>query len=135
MTLIELYDYAAAQNITVINRTKSKKKAFCTTLNKDEYIMLNLARISTEGDERLVLAEEVGHCMSNAFYTLVSFPAQVSRAESRARAWKVKLLITLSALRAAIIKSPLLCDIAEELEVDEPTAQAAIDYYRRKKSL
>lgn len=88
--------------------------------------------IKEEAKEKVHLAHELGHCMTNAFYYYWNYETH-GRMEERANRWAYKKLMPLSELEEA-----LSCGITETWElaeyfgIDEETLIKAIEYYKEK---
>ena len=124
MTTNELYDYAEANGIGVYDFRLDGRKALAVP----NAIALDTLRM-TARDEKLILAHEVGHCMTNTFYTEATPGVTRSRCETRATKWAVKHLIEEAKLRAALAQGYQLWEIAELFEVDELTIEQAVNLY------
>jgi len=136
MKLNALYDYALQRNIGVCCVALRSKKAFSTKHDDGHYVVLNYT--GSEREERLTLAEEVGHCETDAFYCLddinsSNWKCNVAKVERQARNWQIKHLIPLESLRAAIKEfRGEVWEIAEHLDVKDDLIRDAFDYYTAK---
>lgn len=83
-----------------------------------------------------VLAHELGHFYTAAFYN-PSTPLQTKGiCESKANAWAVQQICPLANLKASIqAGNRTYWEIAEALGVTESTVRTALSYYQRKRML
>lgn len=124
MTTNDLYDLAEANDICVYDFRLEGRKALAVP----GAIALDTQRM-TARDEKLILAHEIGHCMTHTFYTAATPNVTLSRCETRAMKWAVKRLVDENRLRAALARGYELWELADLFEVDEITIEQAINLY------
>jgi Zn-dependent peptidase ImmA (M78 family) len=80
-----------------------------------------------------LLAHELGHHYTGAYYSLDTPLQTWGRCEAKADAWMVKALCPLKRLKAAIRDGcRTYYELSEELDVSEDVIRKAIDYYTRR---
>ena len=130
-TLIDLYNYAEQAHIEVM--CMSTRKVACMSII-NEYgdcgIGINPFMLSSEQDERVKLAHEIGHFEMGAFYNLYSPLDVIEHHEYRANKWAIKKLIPKDKLINAYKNG--ICDnseLAEYFGITEDFLQIALKYY------
>lgn len=129
MTLTELYEIAAKENIN-IHKVNLKK---LNGLYLDKNIFLN-SNIKNEFTEKIVLAEELGHHFSGV---LPSLPFSTdyynklirSKNEFRAKKWLIQEMIPLSTLKSYLRKNMNQYEIAEEFGISTSLLEEAYHLY------
>lgn len=140
MTLQDLYVFADAKNYAIIQNHHFNKKAFCLQVDELEAISIDYSKIVSETEERIVLAEEVGHLETGSLY----FPhnlnnplrdSNIRKAERRARDWAIARVIPLNELLKALPYYSDLGALADYFHVDIPYMQDVFNFYHRKNLL
>lgn len=129
--LQECYRIAEQENIAVDRFPLSKRTAL-SIMEEDGtcFIALDPARITGETEERTILAHELGHCITGAFYNRYSNYDCRQRHENRADKWAVKKLIPVDELDDAVAKGCTeLWELAEKFDVTEEFIRKAVCYY------
>jgi len=94
------------------------------------YVAVDYSRISTRAEENVVLAHEIGHCLTGAFYSRYTHPVIRARQEMRANKAALNMALPLNALMCAIDYG---CnnryEFSEYLGLTEDFVQKALDYY------
>ena len=132
MTLLELYNYASAQNIRVDAFPLGKTEALSLQDEDGEcFIAIDPFRVQGTADEKTKLGHELGHCMTGAFYC-ADCPGDVrERSENRADKWEIRALIDPEALEEAVKSGHTeVWDLAEHFGVTEALMRKAICWYR-----
>lgn len=132
MNLAELYNTADRNNIKVdCFRLNNQPCLSVQDNNYNCYIAVDPVKLKSEKQERELLAHELGHCMTGAFYTCSS-PLQVrGQMEWRATLWAIKKLIPKDELQKAVKNGIIeLWELAERFEVSEDIMQKAVEYYK-----
>ncbi len=140
--LKNLYNHIAKDNIHVIFKHFSRvRKGMCSKVGDYEAIVIDKV-VTSEREEMLILAEELGHLKSNSLYYIQDLqnPVQkenVMQAEARAGRCKCELLISVEDLIAVINDPFITCDYdaAEALGVDVETYLCAVRTYTQKEQL
>ena len=132
MNLAELYNTADRNNIKVdCFRLNNQPCLSVQDNNYNCYIAVDPVKLKSEKQERELLAHELGHCMTGAFYTCSS-PLQVrGQMEWRAKFWQIKKLIPKDELQKAVKNGIIeLWELAEYFEVTEDLMKTAVEYYK-----
>lgn len=99
-------------------------------------IGLDRTKLRSRADGRVVLAHELGHCETGAFYTRDVTPEARGRREERADRWAIRSLMPYTAICAAIRSGARESwALAEAFDVTEAFASKAVAYYRDAKGL
>lgn len=125
---------AESFDIPVYNFSTTNKKAF-TVVNT---IVIDFKRIETGRECKRLFAEELGHCIIGANYSLSDCCdgcRTIAKAENKAIQYAYKLLVPLPKLKKIIKSCNDDFEIAEMLDVDIDTLREAVEYYRIKKLL
>ena len=120
MTNTELYTFADGRNILTIDGRLTKTQSLSLMDGaKNCAIVMDSSKIPTSAEEKVILAHEVGHCETGAFYDENSLELR-SRCEYRADKWAVKMLIPKDSLSQAF-KSGIIrtWELAEHFGVTE----------------
>lgn len=137
MRLSELQNYAEQKGISVVYWKIENSKGCVLRLKRKYHILLNNRVITSEREERLVLAHELGHCKSDNLYYLSDFynpfyKQNILKAERRAADESCRLLASIEDVKTALKENDSEYDAAESLDVDVLTFRNIIDYYKRK---
>ena len=133
MTLLELYNYASAENVRVDAFPLGKTEALSLRDGDgDCFIAIDPFRVKGAADEKTKLGHELGHCMTGAFYS-VDCPCDVrERSENRAVKWEIQALISREALQRAVADGHTeVWDLAEIFGVTEDFMRKAICWYEK----
>lgn len=133
MNSFKLLRFSDNKQIPVFNLRMPNKKAYCT----NGMIALDYSRIESERECKRLLAEELGHVLCDAMYTLSDcddrLKAQnIAQQEHRANVCAVRLKVPLRELKIAISSSLDDYEIAETLDIDLPELTEAVEYYKVK---
>lgn len=135
--LDQLYRLAENNGIEIFSNKHYAKKAFSFKAEGCKVISIDLSKISDTKEEQLVLAEEIGHCVTDSFYNLTNdinhtYLQQVQRHENKAHNWALEELVPLDQLCYALLKTHEFYELAEILEISEVVVRQAMTYYRAK---
>ena len=107
--LESLYDDVLASDIRVYDfHISETKKAACFHSGDHKAILLDRPVIRTEGEECVILAEELGHYETGGLYLLeatINMPVyrnNILKCEGRAKRWKIKRLLPFDELKEAV---------------------------------
>ena len=99
-------------------------------------IGIDRSQVPTEAAGRVMLAHELGHCETGAFYTRSATPEARGRREERADRWAIRYLMPYPAICEAITGGARTVDaLAEQFGVTEAFAAKAVSYYCDAKGL
>lgn len=132
MTVNELYALSALKGITVHSVKCPKSKAISLSIEGDKFIGIDNNVFKNEYDERLVLAHELGHSLTDGYYTALDNPINVRRMEYRAMKKTVELLIPEMELSKNLYEGVTVFELAEIFSVPEDLIKKAMWLYYRK---
>lgn len=105
-------------------------------------IVVDHFNIDSDMEYRIVLAEELGHCMENAFYPLGYCDSAnrlkricIGCAERRAKNYAIKSLVSVDDLKLALSTCNNDCEAAEMLNITESFLRESVNYYTEKNLL
>jgi len=135
--LRSLYNYAYDQNIYFLSLSfSSSKKAVCARHEDIDAIIMDTRRISSETEEKLLLAEELGHLQTGALlaienYNRPNYMTSISKAENKAKRWAIQKLIPKDELDRVVNNGVIeVWALAEYFEVPEDFMAKAIEFYK-----
>lgn len=106
MTLKQLHTFANSKSIQV-DYLKINSQALSIKVSSMELIAIN-SSCNSEIEEKILLAEEISHCMNNSWYNNMGDTyitrANISKAEGKAKVDKIKYLLSLDELINAFEK-------------------------------
>lgn len=129
--LNELYQIAQNENIDVYCLDLLATKSLSMCRNGKSAIAIDPFTLSDSSEEAVLLAHELGHCVTGSFYNLYSDFDIVAKHELRADKWAIKKLIPKDELNDAFahgIVEPW--DLAEYFDVTEEFIRKAVEFYR-----
>ena len=129
MKLAELYNFAQNSNILVINGKLSHPALSIS--DKGEYtVVIDDRQLTSQADELVKAAHEIGHCETGAFYDVNSLETR-SRCEYRADKWAIKKLVPIDEL-TEVLKNGIseIWELAEWFGVTEDFMRKACRFYR-----
>jgi Zn-dependent peptidase ImmA (M78 family) len=99
----------------------------------DCYIGADLRQISTTAEEKVVLAHELGHCVTGSFYNRYSNLDDIQQKEHRADCWAVKKIIPFKKLKQAFQNGIVQTwELAEFFTVTEDFIIKCLQVYEEK---
>ena len=132
MKTTEVYTFADIHNIMLVEFDMCDTKSLsCQTLKGDCHIAVDYAQLENSSEEKVLLAHEIGHCVTGAFYNRENILDVRGRHEYRANRWAVKKLIPWQQLQEVLdigIIEPW--ELAEYFEVTEDFMHTALKIYR-----
>lgn len=131
MEIINLYNLAEKQGVSVKFFPLKESKGIYLECDGKEYIALDPG--CSLSDERVVLAHELGHCMTGGGYNLSSGSLTRVRLEKMAEKWAIESLVPLCDLKTAISQGDeAISELAERFGVTEGFMQKVFEHYARK---
>lgn len=125
MTLNELYDIAVDNDINVFHYPLGSLKSVSVPYN----IGIDFKRVNTLAGEKTHLAHELGHCMTGAFYSDMSFETR-KRMENKADKWAFRNIIPCTEIKKALAKGVKeLWELADYFDTEVSFVKKAVDYY------
>lgn len=139
MELLDLYSFTEKNNIKIRSYNLESLNAVTVKLDK-YYIGINKNLIKSEKAEKLILAHEIGHCMTDHFYFLKDinnplYKQNIEKAEREADDYAISLLVSPEEIIQAQNKFNNDAEIAEELNISITLLRKAVGYYKRKNLL
>lgn len=129
--LLTLYQIADTEQIRVDYIGLGKRDAI-SIMDEDgaKYIALDPKKLCSSQDEKMKIAHELGHCLTNSFYHSFS-PYEVrQKSENRADKWAIKQLIPFEKLTDAIAGGYTdVWSLAEYFNVPEEFMRKAMGFY------
>lgn len=139
MDLLDLYSFTERNNIKIMSYNLETLNAVTIKLDK-YFIGINKNIIKSEKAEKLILAHEIGHCMTDHFYFLKDinnplYKQNIEKAEREADDYAISLLVSPEEIMQAQNKFNNDAEIAEELNISITLLRKAVGYYKRKNLL
>lgn len=129
MEINELYKLAENRNVTVDFFPLAEVEALTLEQGGKHYIALS-KKISTESDEKVALAHELGHVCTLSLYSPDSPADKVRTSERSADRWAVEKLVPLADLVAAIKGGDeSISALSERFSVSEEFMQKVFIHY------
>lgn len=137
--LIKMYELADKENITVYE-VANRSINGCSVKFQDKLFIMLKTKYPTTRQLKQVFAEELGHCIMDAFYKLnfnseCTCRSNLLTAERKAMRWAVKYLVPLNELVQLMRQCNNTWEIAEELNLDRDFIDNAIDIYQQEGTL
>lgn len=132
--LADLYETAYLNDITIVNRKMIDVLAL-SIMDEDGdcFVALNTYDLKTQGEETTILAHDLGHCMTGAFYNRYSNLNNIRQKEYRANKWAVHKLIPFEELQEAFSNGVIeRWELAEYFEVTEDFIDTVIQVYQNE---
>jgi hypothetical protein len=131
--LSQLYKEIEEKNITIENIKLPCKKAVIIKKGKFVGIAVNYSKITTNREERIIMAEELAHFNIGSFYNLKASLYEMDRKEELTRQEQIRYLMPPNELRELLWDEETTnFEIAEHFGVPEDWIIYAYCYYRRK---
>lgn len=131
MDIQDLYRIAEQENIAVV--TFSMPISGSMSIMNDDgscYIGIDKAVQDNSNMERVLIAHELGHCITGSFYNKFAAVDNRQRHENRANKWAIRHLISFEDLDAAVSDGCTeIWELAERFGVTEDLVRKAICYY------
>lgn len=139
MELLDLYSFTERNNIKIMSYNLETLNAVTIKLDK-YFIGINKNIIKSEKAEKLILAHEIGHCMTDHFYFLKDinnplYKQNIEKAEREADDYAISLLVSPEEIMQAQNKFNNDAEIAEELNISITLLRKAVGYYKHKNLL
>ena len=132
--LKELYELADSMGIEVYGFNLPESHAMSVMDESGSCVIgMDNSRRYSVSEEKTMLAHELGHCKTGAFYNQYTPFSLRSKCERRADEWAIKQCVPFDALINAC-KSGLhgSYELAEYFDVSESMMRKAIEYYLRR---
>ena len=132
MTTNELYALSAQKGIVVHSVKCPKSKAISLEFESTKFIGIDRNVFRNEYDERLILAHELGHSLTDGYYSKIENPINIKRMEHRALKKTVELLIPENELSPLLKEGVTVFELSEHFDVPEDLIKKALWFYYRK---
>lgn len=131
-SLVDLYETAELNDI-VVDCFSMKSELAISYMDEDGdcYIAIDPRKLRHESQEKVLLAHDLGHCMTGAFYNRYSPHNCIRKQERRACVWSYKALLPLRELLQAFENGITeYYELAECFELPECFIRSAVAYYK-----
>ena len=126
----KLYKIAEAEGISVDFLPLRECGGLVLQLGDNYYIALDPAQAASQAKEKVMLAHELGHCLSGEVYSPAADRGTLTRAEKKAEGWAIRHLVPASELITAIKRGDEALDsLALRFGVTEDFMQRVFKYY------
>ena len=133
METTNLYNLAEQQGISV--SFFPLKESLGLTLESDGRFHIALHNACGANTEKVVLAHELGHCLSGGVYSLDDNSLIRVKLEKKADSWAIERLVPLFELKAAIKQGDeAISSLAQRFGVTEDFMQKVFKHYTEKVS-
>ncbi len=130
---INLYNIAEESGVAVDFFPLKENKGIYLEANGKEYIAISDS--CSTADEKVVLAHELGHCMTGGGYDPLSGSLMRVRLEKKAERWAIEKLVPLCELKTAIKQGDeAIPDLAERFGVTVCFMSKVFEHYSAKNS-
>lgn len=128
--LIALYRIAEANGIKIKNFDLEGDEAVSFKRKGDYIIIIDSKDVKSTAEEKVKLGHELGHCLTESFYTDSSPKYVKQKRENQANKWAIQHLISLEELNEAVQQGHTeMWDLAEYFNVDEDFMRMAVCWY------
>ena len=133
--LDELYERAERDGIEVIGYRLPQTRAVSLFQGGKCVIGIDNSRVYSKAEEKTMLAHEMGHCETGAFYNEHSPLSLSGKCERRANEWAILNCVPYGELISAYRDGARThFELAEHFGVSERLIQRAIEYYIERKT-
>lgn len=129
--LLSLYQQAEKDNIQVDCFDMKKREAFSMMDEEGNcYVAIDPFQLTSNRDETLKLAHELGHCYTGSFYNRYTACDVRQKHENRADKWAIQYLIPKGEFEEAIASGITeIWDLAEHFDVSEDFMRKVVCWY------
>lgn len=135
VSLNELYNIAEKLGVKTQSISCANSQAVTIDVDGACYIGLDNSVVKNEVTERLVLAHELGHAATGAYYSLKDSEITIKRMEYRASKWTVERLVPKQELAEQLREDITVWDLAEHFNVSPDMIKKAMWFYFKKELL
>lgn len=125
----DLFEYAEQSDVIVEYGNLQINKALSMKIGQDMYIGMDKGIASDSAEERTLLAHELGHCATGAFYDISAPRSERRRMEHRAVRWAILRVVPKPELIRLIKEKYTQNEIADIFGVTEELIDTAYTYY------
>ena len=128
--LIALYRIAEVNGIKIKNFDLDGDEAVSLKRKDKCFIIIDPDDVKSIADERVKLSHELGHCLTESFYSDSSSECVKQKHENRANKWAIEHLIPIGKLNKAVQQGHTeMWDLAEYFNVGEDFMRMAVCWY------
>ena len=128
--LIALYRIAEVNGIKIKNFDLDGDEAVSLKHKDKCFIIIDPDDVKSIADERVRLGHELGHCLTESFYSDSSPECVKQKHENRANKWAIEHLIPIGKLNEAVQQGHTeMWDLAEYFNVGEDFMRMAVCWY------
>lgn len=128
--LIALYRIAEVNGIKIKNFDLDGDEAVSLKRKDKCFIIIDPDDVKSIADERVKLGHELGHCLTESFYSDSSPECVKQKHENRANKWAIEHLIPIGKLNEAVQQGHTeMWDLAEYFNVGEDFMRMAVCWY------
>lgn len=131
-SLNDLYTVAAQMGVETHAIRCPHAKGISCVIDQIPVIGLDRSLFKNEAAERLVLAHELGHAATGAYYERPENPVHVRRMEWKAQKWTLRRLVPEKELAAALHEDVTPYELAQQFDVPEDMIKQAMWLYFKK---
>ena len=127
----DLYRIAEQENIAVVTFSMPISSSM-SIMNDDGSCCIGIDEAVQDNStqERVLVAHELGHCITGSFYNKFATVDSRQRHENRANKWAIRQLISIEDLDEAVSNGCTeIWELAERFSVTEDLVRKAICYY------
>ena len=137
VALLDVYGIATDNNVVAdCFEMVQIQSVSCQTSAGECYIGIDPMQLQSADEEKVVLAHELGHCLTGSFYNKDNILDVRGRHEYRANRWAVECLVPWPELQCALDQGIVeRWELAERFEVTEDFIDTTIQMYRRQGKL
>lgn len=129
--ILSLYDTAQKNHIDIDCFEMKEAESLSLPLGSNTYgIAIDPQKVSSQADEKVKLAHEIGHCVTRSFYNQWSAFDLRQKHENRADKWAIRRLVPVSRLDDAVAEGyDSIYSLAQHFNVTEEFMRKALCYY------
>lgn len=130
MTLEKLYKMAESSNIPVVDIPLKGISAMAACINGKYAIAIDYTQVSSPEDEKVKLAHELGHCITNSLYAHDAPHDYIRKQEAIAKEWALNLLLPKDEMEEALKEGCVeVWQLAEHFGVPEKYVETALQLH------
>lgn len=132
-SLFALYELADREEIEIDEYPMKRHISFSLMDVEDGscYIAIDPMQLESSQSEKIILAHEIGHCMTGSFYNLYSSFDIRKRHENRADKWSIMQLVPEAELNEAVSAGfTQIWQLAEYFDVPEGYMRRVCHWYK-----
>lgn len=132
MNINQLYALASQKGIETHSVKCPKSKGILLKIDQSKFIGIDKSVFKCEYTERLVLAHELGHALTDGYYSDIDNPINIKRMEFRATKKTVEMLVPEKELSEKLHDDVTVFELSQHFDVPEDLIKKALWIYYRK---